>query len=117
MTPQEKREWITDVYEMRRTRAVNPEGEIDDGSRWHPSKRENPDGSVNQCRSPSRAWPYSYLVHCRTRKHCRVLVEAALAGKDVPDDVWECCPMRARFTHDTPIAIVRDYVLEGCPTL
>ena len=76
-----------DVYEARSGRKVNPEGKFDSATRWYPSVREDADGSGSQGRSPSRAWPYSYMTRCRTRQHARVLVERALAGQDVPDDV------------------------------
>ena len=78
---------VNEVYEARRDRRVHPEGTFDDGGRWYPSDREDADGSGSSVRSPSRAWPYSYMLRCRTKAHGRVLVERALAGEDVPADV------------------------------
>lgn len=65
----------------------HPEGEFDKGGRWYPSDREDCGGDGTSTRSPSRSWPYSYMLRCRTREHCRALVAAALAGNDVPADV------------------------------
>ena len=74
------------VYEARRDRQVNPEGEFDSAGRWSPSDREDGAGDGTSTRGPSRAWPYSYMLRCRTREHCRVLVERS-AWADVPADV------------------------------
>lgn len=63
---------VDDLYQARKARLVHPEGTFDKGGRWYPSAREN--GSVSAThRSPSRAWPYSYLTACRTRRHCAEL--------------------------------------------
>ena len=75
------------VYLARRDRRVNPEGDFDKAGRWSPSDRENAGGSGTQTRTPSRAWPYSYMVRCRTKEHAVILVERALAFQDVPSDV------------------------------
>jgi hypothetical protein len=69
-------------------------------------------GDGQNTRGPGRAWPYSYLLRCRTRQHCKVLVQAAIAGKEVPLDVWAQCPAARPFQPETPLAILRDYVLE-----
>lgn len=78
---------VKKVYEGRRDRDVHPEGKFDSAGRWYPSEIEDADGDGTCVRSPSRAWPYSYMLRCRTRQHCRVLVERGLEGKAVPDDV------------------------------
>jgi hypothetical protein len=75
------------VYEARRDRQVHPDGSFDSAGRWYPSDAEDCGGDGTCVRSPSRAWPYSYMLRCRTRQHCRALVEAALAGETVPYDV------------------------------
>jgi len=75
------------IYADRKDRAIHPEGSFDGAGRWYPSDREDQDGDGTSVRSPSRAWPYSYMLRCRTRQHCRALVEAGLAGRDVPADV------------------------------
>jgi hypothetical protein len=75
------------VYEARREHITRPEGKCDNTGRWYPSERENAGGSGSCVRSPSRAWPVSYLRRCRTREHVRELVMRALNGCDVPPDV------------------------------
>lgn len=75
------------VYAKRRDRDSHPEGRSDKRGRWYPSEREDADGDGSSTRSPSAAWPWSYMTHCRTRRHCAVLVARALAGLDVPADV------------------------------
>lgn len=78
---------VKKVYEARRDRITHPKGSRDRAGRWYPSAIEDAYGDGTCVRSPSRAWPWSYMHRCRTRQHCRVLVERALAGKPVPDDV------------------------------
>ena len=49
-------------------RERHPEGRRDRGGRWYPME-----GEAQECcrkiRPPSRAWPYSYLIHCRSIEH------------------------------------------------
>lgn len=84
------------VYVPRRDRQVNPDGEFDSAGRWYPSSAEEC-GDIARCvRSPSRAWPYSYLVACRTKKHAVNLVLAGVLGADVPADARRAAePIRA----------------------
>jgi len=49
-----------------RDRRANPAGTFDAGGRWYPTQELACCGSI---RTPSRSWPYSYLVHCRTLAH------------------------------------------------
>jgi len=87
MTQKEIKTLVASIYEARRDRKAHPEGNTDNAGRWYPSEREDADGDGSSTRYPSRAWPWSYMLRCRTRQHCRVLVERALAGEDVPADV------------------------------
>lgn len=75
------------VYQDRVEREVHPEGEFDAAGRWYPTDREDAGDITGRVRSPSRAWPYGYIKACRSKRHCRVLVERALKGLDVPGDV------------------------------
>lgn len=109
--------WVASLYASRRERRSHPEGKFDDAGRWYPSACEDMDGFSGSIRSPSRAWPHSYMLAARTKKHCSALVRLALAGADTPPDVWAVCPARADFADGTPIGIVRDWVLEGCTAL
>jgi hypothetical protein len=74
------------VYVRRRDRVVNPDGTFDSAGRWYPSSAENC-GDMRSIRAPSRAWPYSYMLACRTKKHCVLLIECAVLGYAVPPDV------------------------------
>ncbi len=67
---------IQTVYEARKNRMVHPAGKFDNGGRWYPSDDENADNFTARLRSPSRAWPYSYMTGARTRKHVAALAEA-----------------------------------------
>ena len=78
---------IAGIYAARKDRQVNPEGSFDKSGRWYPSDAEDAGGDGSKTRSPSRAWPYSYMLRCRTRQHCGVLVARALEGHRVPRDV------------------------------
>lgn len=49
-------------------RDQHPEGKFDNGGRWYPSSEEQQE-CCGAIRSPSRAHPYSYLVHCRSLEH------------------------------------------------
>jgi hypothetical protein len=59
------------VYVARQRRAADPQGTFDSGGRWYPY------GEYRDCcdriRSPSRNWPYSLMLHCRTAKHVAAL--------------------------------------------
>ena len=61
------------LYELRRDRLMHPRGTFDKGGRWYPSADEECD-CCHHIRTPSRSWPYSMLMHCRTFKHCKQLV-------------------------------------------
>ena len=49
-----------------RDRRADPEGTFDQGGRWYPAEALTCCGSI---RTPSRAWPWSYMLHCRTVAH------------------------------------------------
>ena len=82
------KEMVIELYDERQSRDSHPEGSFDNGGRWYPTDREDHFGDiVHKVRSPSRSYPYSYMLRARTKKHCRVLILGALEGHDVPDDV------------------------------
>ncbi len=62
------------IYLRRRERLEHPDGRKDNAGRWYPDDSELLDKT--QYRSPSRAHPWSYMLACRTLKHC-----ANLAGR------------------------------------
>jgi len=55
-------------YLRRQRREVNPAGKFDGGGRWYPAPDEVRDCCA-RIRPPSRRFPYSVLVHCRTAEH------------------------------------------------
>lgn len=70
-------EWIATQEEVeqaaaehlrRRGRRTHPAGRQDNAGRWFPSDSEWQD-CCNEVRSPSRAYPWSYMTHCRTAEH------------------------------------------------
>lgn len=75
------------VWVGRHSRRTDPEGEFDNAGRWYPSAREDAGDVSGRVRSPSRSWPYSFLLRARTRRHCLLLAARAMEGKDVPPDV------------------------------
>lgn len=95
---------VAALYESRQARRTHPEGRTD-GARWYPSPREDADGDGSCTRSPSRAWPWSFMLRCRTRQHCRVLVERGLTGRDVPDDVRAVLGARSELVTECVAAV------------
>jgi len=66
---QEKRELeALAEFEDRQIRKIHPDGKFDNAGRWYPSDDEWCP-CCNSVRSPSRAYPYNYMVHCRTLGH------------------------------------------------
>jgi hypothetical protein len=57
------------VYVARQRRAVHPQGQFDSAGRWYPYAKTEHRRCCDQIRSPSRRWPYSLMLHCRTAKH------------------------------------------------
>jgi hypothetical protein len=87
MTDETKKIFIDKVFTARKNRTIHPDGHFDSVRRWVPTLAEDAEDITHRVRTPSRAWPYSYMTACRTRKHCAILVERFLAGLDVPCDV------------------------------
>lgn len=55
-------------YIDRKNRKTHPAGYFDDGGRWYPHDREECDCCA-YIRTPSRAYPYSLMTHCRSSEH------------------------------------------------
>jgi hypothetical protein len=79
------KEGVKRIYQPRKARQVHPSGTFDKQGRWYPDGDERC-GCCRSIRSPSSAWPYSCMVHCRTRTHCEVLLSAGIWGEDVAAD-------------------------------
>lgn len=59
---------IDRVYRARQARLIHPAGTFDKAGRWFPSEAEDCGVSAT-IRTPSRAYPYSYMRACRSRRH------------------------------------------------
>jgi hypothetical protein len=70
-------------YIRRRDRLTNPEGEFDNGGRFYLADSERR-GCCGPIRTPSRAYPYSEMVHARTAAHVAALfgIEAKLVRRE-----------------------------------
>ncbi len=55
-------------YIARKNRKTHPAGYFDDGGRWFPLDAEECDCCA-YIRTPSRAYPYSLISHCRSSQH------------------------------------------------
>ncbi len=76
VTPDPKAMEAFETWKRRQSRSEHPRGRFDNGGRWYPSDEEwQP--CCRGVRSPSRAYPYSYLTHCRSIEHV-----ASLYGVD-----------------------------------
>ena len=68
------------AYLARHARLVHPRGRFDGAQRWYPD--EEVEGGTPAVRSPSRGWPYSYMLGCRTRRWCRESLPIRTARAD-----------------------------------
>ena len=58
------------LFIKRKERLAHPEGATDRGGRWYPKDRDEEVFPAHAYRSPSRSWPWSYMVACRTAAQC-----------------------------------------------
>lgn len=65
-----------EVYTKRQSRECHPSGKFDSAGRWYPDKEEKC-WCCDEIRIPTRAYPYSLLVHCRTIKHIAELYDVS----------------------------------------
>ena len=65
-----------ETFLARQARSQHPAGNFDNAGRWSATGSER-QACCNAVRSPSRAFPYSEMTHCRTAKHI-----AHLTGQD-----------------------------------
>ena len=63
-----KIEKAIEEFKALQSREINPTGTFDNAGRWYPADSEKAE-CCEGLRSPSRAYPYSLMVHCRTLKH------------------------------------------------
>lgn len=63
-----------ECFVRRKDRDEHPTGKFDKGGRWYPASQEE-QICCSDVRSPSRSWPYSLMLHCRTAKHIAMLFD------------------------------------------
>jgi len=63
-----KIEKAIEEFKALQSREIHPAGTFDKAGRWYPADSESAD-CCKGLRSPSRAYPYSLMTHCRTLKH------------------------------------------------
>lgn len=63
-----------EAFRARRDRVSHPQGEFDNAKRWYPHKNERCSCCAH-IRSPSRTWPFSLMMHCRTAEHIAMLFD------------------------------------------
>jgi len=69
------KEIITEIYQQAKNREINPCGDFDNKKRWYPCDTLK---VYTDCvRTPSAAWPFSYMIHCRTKKFIKKMVEGS----------------------------------------
>ena len=61
-------------YLARKSRRSHPAGACDSGGRWYPAESERR-WCCSMIRDPSRSWPWSLMVHCRTAEHVAELFD------------------------------------------
>lgn len=75
-------------YLELQSRKRHPFGETDNAGRWYPDDEHE---CCKGIRSPSRSWPWSLMIHCRTMAHV------------AQDTGYELATLRAavlRLTHE-----------------
>jgi len=72
----ERLEQACQEYHNRKARISHPDGEFDRGGRWYADETEEQD-CCKSIRNPSRSYPYSMNLHCRSLEHV-----ASLFGVD-----------------------------------
>lgn len=77
MNYQEKLNDAALCYLARKKRHDHPSGRFDNAGRWYPNNSEE-QSCCKYIRSPSRAYPHSYMVHCRTIQHVANLHQVSL---------------------------------------
>ena len=120
------------LLKQRQERVVNPDGAFDEKGAWYPSDAER-QPCCEGLASPTRRYPYSLVVHCRTAKHvahlCDVPVDRlretanklpelpsvgylpvtlSLEGRNTmhPHDVFvSCADVNRRYGLETPRAL------------
>lgn len=70
-------------YVLRRSRSEHPDGSWDSDGCFYPSSYENADWITDNISTPSKRYPYTYMLACRTVEHC-----CRLEGANVEHARW-----------------------------
>ena len=65
-----EKEEIAEVYKALKDRVIHPAGDFDKAGRWYAEHSE-----LISVRSPSRSWPYSQMMACRTLKYVNAVAD------------------------------------------
>lgn len=63
-------------YKKRQSRKRQPQGYFDNAGRWYPDKDERQE-CCRLIRAPSKQYPYSLMLHCRTARHVARLYDVS----------------------------------------
>ncbi len=116
MTSAQIKKVISAVYESRKIRLTNPEGEFI-GKSWFPHAREQGEDSMGSVKEPTDAGRYSYMIHCRSKAHVRHLVGRAMQGYDVPDDVSKAFAQVTVRASVKPTTVIEGVSVKDLPQL
>lgn len=58
------------VYGMLKSRQIHPSGKFDNAGRFYATHSD-----LIRVRPPSRAYPYSHMTACRTKKYVKAVAE------------------------------------------
>jgi len=59
-------DFVKEVYKMLQEREIHPHGTFDSGGRFYAEHND-----LIDVRAPSRAWPHSHMIACRTLKYVK----------------------------------------------
>jgi hypothetical protein len=59
-------DFVKEVYKMLQEREIHPSGTFDSGGRFYAYHDD-----LIDVRAPSRAWPHSHMIACRTLKYVK----------------------------------------------
>ncbi len=65
---------IEKIFYSRKNRITHPRGKFDNGNRFYPAYKNEQLICCSCIREPSRGFPFSFLHHCRTKKHVAALI-------------------------------------------
>ncbi len=92
-------------FSDRKSRRAHPPGRRDSAGRFYADERSE---SVETCRAPSRAFPYSEMKAARTASHC-----AEIIGADCVTNVRRIALSSERLANGDTVESVRKLLVTG----